>query len=716
MTNAMRPARGTVVVAVVQDPAAGRRELLARALDESGFWRRLRGLRRTAQREAAALRILIKPDLAVFGRESPAGTDPRLVEHLIDLLHDHGYTAVAVADAPGRADLWAENREVPVLADLAGYRYVTDAGRAYDVLDLSEDLVDLPSRPGGVLGGSPIARAWREADVRIGFASSKTDEEEGYALGLQNLIGALPLRDKTYHYRHRLPAADVARDLLALAPVHFALIDAYESNHGAAGSRRINPLPTRTLIASRDLLLADWVGALKMGLDPYVSRPHAALLRAGGLPRAYRVVGSCAPYPGWRNVPVLLRESVRARNASPGLAEAVEPWLQRVDPELFPFRGELDERINAVLAGVTTQLEDRPLAMGTLTAVNFWLGSLARATENWRLLADKDSLRRRATALGFDPAAWPLAEYEAVADYMQPLADLAAETPADRNGLRWRYLDESVLFHYRQVVERPYDEFVARVDIARAVQTMNDYLGGARLPLTHDRAGRVTRQAERNIYLPQPNWIVLFGGLPIDVGKLEIIRYGEDRQEIFWRTVVSDNGAAEFDDGIITFARAGAAHTAVTIVARQKFALPPALAVLHLERFPQVKDALVSDAYTTYLARTVANFVAVYEGRDGRLGREWDPVRGEPDTPGERGPVALVVEAVRQLAALLEPWLARKVPGAAAATDDAGFRHFPGPSTGGVAAVSGPAAAISGFLSELAAAAQKDLAWRGGSP
>ncbi len=714
MKTATRPPRGTVVVAVVQDPVAGRRELLARALEASGFWRRLRGLRRTAQHEPAALRIVIKPDLAVFDRESPVGTDPRLVEHLIDLLHDRGYANVAVADAPGRADLWAENREVPVLAELAGYRYVTDGGRAYDVLDLSEDLVDLPPRAGGVLGGSPIARAWLEADVRIGFASSRTDEEEGYALGLQNLIGVLPLRDKTYHYRHRLPAEDVARDLLALAPVHFALIDAYESNHGAAGSRRTDPLATRTLIASRDLLLADWVGALKMGLDPYVSRPHAVLLRAGGLPRAYRVDGSCAPYPGWRNVPVLLRESVRARNASPGLAEAVEPWLQRVDPELFPFRSELDERVNALLAGVSTQLDDRPLAVATLTAVNFWLGSLARAAENWRLLADKDSLRRRTTALGFEPSSWPLAAYEAVADYMQPLADLAAETPADRNGLRWRYLDESVLFHYRQVVERPYDEFVARVDIARAVQTMNDYLGGACLPLTHDRAGRVTRQAERNIYLPQPNWMVLLGGEPIDVGKLEIVRYEADQQQIFWRTVVSDNGSAEFDDGIITFARVGDAHTAVTVVARQKFALPPALAALRLERFPQVKDALVSDAYTTYLARTVANFVAVYEGRDGRLGREWDPVRGEPATPGERGPVALVVEAVRQLAALLEPWLARKVPGAAADVDDAGFRHFPG--NGAAAAASGPAAAIAGFLGEFTAAVQRDLAPRGGRP
>lgn len=712
MAEPAKAARGAVNVVVVHDPAASRRAVLEQVLEAAGFWRRLRYLRRRNSHAAADLRIVIKPDLAVFDRGAPAGTDPRLVEHLIDLLHDRGYTSVAVADAPGRADLWAENREVAVLAELAGYRYETDAGRSYDVLDLSEDLVDLPPRPGGVLGGSPIARAWLEADARIGFASSRTDEEEGYALGLQNLLGVLPLRDKSYHYRHRLPAADVARDLLALAPLHFALIDAWDSNHGPAGSRRVDPLPTRTLIASRDVLLADWVGALKMGLDPYVNRVHAPLLREGRLPRAYTVAGSCAPYPGWRNVPVLLRDSVRARNAAPGLAEAVEPWLQQVNPELFPLRSELDERVNALLAGLTTDLDGRPLALSSLVAVNFWLGSLARAAEQWRVLADKDGLRRRTTALGFDPAAWPRAEYAAVVDYMQPLADLAAETPPDGNGLRWRYLDDSVLFHYRQVVERPYDAFVARVDIARAVQTMNDYLGGARLPLDHDATGRVIRQAERNIYLPQPNWIVLFGGAPIDVGKLEVVRYEEDRQRIYWRTVVSANGSASFDDGIITFARAGDGHTAVTVVARQKFALPPALEMMRLERYPRLKDALVSDAYTTYLARTVANFVAVYEGRDGRLGRAWDDARGEPGAEGERGPVALVVDAVRQLAALLGPFLTRKLPADAGAVDADGFVHFDGTAA---PRQDGPAAAVAAFLGDVATAFRKDLAWREGS-
>ena len=33
--------------------------------------------------------------------------------------------------------------------------------------------------------------------------------------------------------------------------------------------------------------------------------------------------------------------------------------------------------------------------------------------------------------------------------------------------------------------------------------------------------------AERNIYLPEPNYLALWGGLPIDVCKIELVEYHE---------------------------------------------------------------------------------------------------------------------------------------------------------------------------------------------
>ena len=68
------------------------------------------------------------------------------------------------------------------------------------------------------------------------------------------------------------------------------------------------------------------------------------------------------------------------------------------------------------------------------------------------------------------------------------------------------------------------------------------------------------RQAERNIYLPQPNYLVLYQGKPIDVSKLEVVEYEADRHRLYWKTVLSENGSATYDDGIATFERDHGRH------------------------------------------------------------------------------------------------------------------------------------------------------------
>lgn len=65
------------------------------------------------------------------------------------------------------------------------------------------------------------------------------------------------------------------------------------------------------------------------------------------------------------------------------------------------------------------------------------------------------------------------------------------------------YEGDAVLFQMDRVLNAPYDDLVARVDIASAIRIMNDYIGGDSLVVSCDKQGRVLRQAERNIYLPQ---------------------------------------------------------------------------------------------------------------------------------------------------------------------------------------------------------------------
>ena len=126
--------------------------------------------------------------------------------------------------------------------------------------------------------------------------------------------------------------------------------------------------------------------------------------------------------------------------------------------------------------------------------------------------------------------------------------------------LGWRYLDEAVVFRYTRALPIDFALFVRHVDIARTIQFMNDYLGGVVVALAHDTSGRPVRQAERNIYLPQPNYLVLYQGKPIDVSKLEVVEYAADRHRLYWKTVLSENGSATYDDGIATFERTSDGH------------------------------------------------------------------------------------------------------------------------------------------------------------
>src|SRR5690606_33777873 len=116
------------------------------------------------------------------------------------------------------------------------------------------------------------------------------------------------------------------------------------------------------------------------------------------------------------------------------------------------------------------------------------------------------------------------------------------------------------------------------------------------------------------------------------VCKLEFIEYKPRSHKIFWRTIGSLNGSAEFDDGIVAFEHEGRNQTRVTIVARQKFTLPLFWQAINLDLAPTIKNPLVVDAYTRYFRQTIANFEAQYQGRESRIGR---PAPSQPVDPME---------------------------------------------------------------------------------
>ena len=732
-TRAPVKAAKIIRAVITQTTANNKFFLLASALKQTGFWEQLDTARKLAGAEPSDFRILIKPDLELFNPGDPTGTDPELVEHLIDLLCQRDYRCVAVGDACNVWDLWLENRDVCVLAELVGYHFVTKHKHTYDVVDLREEIRAAGFPAESVLRGTGLAKRWLDAQFRINFAKNKTHEEFGYALCVHNLLGILPLRDKEYHYRHRLKWSDVCADLLKRTPVHFNIIDAFVSNHGSEGTRAAHPLQTRTIIASTNVLLADWAGALKMQIDPYLSPINAKALRDIGLPKRYEIVGDLSPYQDWKNVPPILLESVRKRNEAPAISRAVKPWLQSVNKELFPFKDMFNDQINALATKYLANLDSDALAFWGMVAVNYTIGFIHNSLEAFRTMYNKERLRWKDAPLDIDLADYSPSDYEAVLEYMAPLQTIICQTPAEPNGLRWRYLDGSVLFEFSRLIHAPFKDFVARVDISKAVQSMNDYIGGACVPIKRDRTGRIIYQAERNIYLPQPNWMVLFGGKVIDVGKLEYVQYNQREHKISWRTLKSNNDSAQFDDGIVTFARENGDQTRVTIVARQKFTLPLFWQAVNMDMNPKIKDFLVVDAYSRYFTQTIANFEAQYQGRECRIGKPWNLDEGESDS----GP-PLNLEAIIETLAMLSNALQKNFGGLSGAlralgltrknggrepikVDEDGFRHFKGVAaiplrraqpTGAtnllnmLSKVRGEAG---GFFKDLAEAMQKDL-------
>jgi uncharacterized protein (DUF362 family) len=673
---------------------------LEEALERGGVWGHLRSL--TGDADPQELRVFVLPDLSLFEPEGPTGTEPALVEHLVDLLAERGFGSVTVGSGPDATARFLDNRDVLVVADLAGYRFVTDHDNPYDVVDLSEDLVEAPFPPSSALHGSTLAEAWVDADVRISFAKNKTHAEHGFALTVHNLLAVLPLRDRAYHYRARLKPWDTCVDLLRAMPVHVAIVDAVVSNHGSMGDRAPRPLRTDTVIAGTDPVLVDFVAAAKMGTDPYASPVNAKALRDVGLPARYRILGDLAPYEGWENVHPLQASALRRIDESPRLATHLLSATVRPDPERFPFTRDVNDRVNRASA---------PMAASPWAVWGYaWLAAMVDGVEAWRTLVAKDALHRREVPLDLDLSSYSRADYDAVVEYLAPLEQLVAAMPPDEHGLRWRYLDGSVLFHYAKVLPVDFDRFVDVVPVRHAITWMKDYIGGHTVAIHRDRKGRVTHQAERNIYLPQPNWLVLYGGSAIDVAKLEAIHYGEDEHKIVWRTVHSSNDSATHDDGSVRFARTGSG-TEVTVMARQKFRLPPLWEAVDLDLFPEIKDRFVGAEYFKFFDETIDNFSRAYTGEDVQIGRAWDPAHGEDGD--EEDELDIVVRA-RQMA---DRFRSRRDPGGT--VDEHGFRHFEGGGHEGSGEPDGnrfrgglrraASSDVSAWWSDLARQAGKDL-------
>ena len=324
-------------------------------------------------------------------------------------------------------------------------------------------------------------------------------------------------------------------------------------------------------------------------------------------------------------------------------------------------------------------------------ALNHLLAGVGNAVHAQHTLFRKDKLRRQVRPLQLDLGQFSPRDFREVPRCLTPFEPLLAGTTPFAGNLRLRRFDDALLFSGEFEYPIPFDEFVERVHIEHAIQYMNDYMGGSLTVVDADPEGRPLVQAERNLYLQQPNWMVLLGGDVIDVEKLEVIRRSENRQSIFWKTVSSPNGSAVHDDGRVSFLRARNDCTRVEIVTRQKFTLPLFFQATHIDLFPFIRDPIIEQGYQNFFTRTIANMQAQFEGSPYRTG--YDAAAGEQERLSDLA--RNVATALATLGELLRhkgdrtgvaDWFAARswqvTPPPTASLDKDGFRHF-GPTPAG---------------------------------
>lgn len=598
-------------------------ELLDAALDEAGLERLITESQEKSNKAKDEFSIVIKPNLAMFFGEKIIITDPELVEHLVDRIHNLGYTKVVVGEAQNAFSKWLKNREMNNIARTAGYKFCTLQGRAYDVIDLAEDTESCDFPPEFSLVGIPISRIWQKADFRISFAKNKTHEEYWYTLCLKNLLGAIAKADKHLHYHSRLNVYDVCLEIYQKFPVHFNIIDAYDSSQGNIGAQMSNPNQTKTIIAGDNTILVDWVGALKMGVDPYYSPLNKKALLEIGLPDNYEIIGDLSPYKGWKNCSPFIADSLYRLDDAETLRHIMWPASFTNNAKLFPWIKWRYKFVNRLLSPIWAKIDSISIIRWLFIAFNYSVVLMYFILRAWGTIFHKRSLKRKELPINLSIDMIESNAYESLPAYIRPY-EITVDAIPKKNGICHAFSDKAIVFYMERTVDIQFEDFISRVDICDAVSQMKDYIGGKTVKVDFDKQNRCVHQIERTVYLPQPNLLTIFNAKDIDLTKIEWITYENDFHKIIWKKLFSDTHTANYDDGAIVFERDDC-RTKIRILVRQEFPFPYVLRWLKLHYMPRLRRWVMVSVYRHFFNNTIDNYLSVAEGLYKPIGNSWIP-------------------------------------------------------------------------------------------
>ncbi|HID90464.1 TPA: DUF362 domain-containing protein [Candidatus Bathyarchaeota archaeon] len=215
-------------------------------------------------------RVLIKPNYVLAKPpESGVTTDPRVVEGVIDFLQGHGVRDITVGEGGVYADTADEAFKRFGLTEMA-------AERGVRLVNLNLDrLVEVEVPEALELHRVKIARTAIDSTCIVSVPKLKVHKIAGVTLGMKNLMGTIMPKGIMHRHIH-----EKLVDLTRLLKPRITAID------GSYGCERDEisgqPVPMGIVIASRDVVSADAVGAAVMGIDPSSVR-HVSLAHDLGL-------------------------------------------------------------------------------------------------------------------------------------------------------------------------------------------------------------------------------------------------------------------------------------------------------------------------------------------------------------------------------------------------------------------------------------------------
>ena len=220
---------------------------------------------------SGASKVVIKPNLVAWpkGMEFPKYgvlTTARLIEELVVLLKEHGVRHISMVEGPAEGSFRLATAGM-------GLNHLTER---YEV-----NLVDASEGPFAKVTAGDVAvfinKTVLDADHVIDMPVLKTHSQAMVSLGIKNLKGVLsvpsrqrchsadPSSDLNYHL---VKLTDMLRPSLTIIDGIYSL----ERGPGYSGDAH----RTDIIVASRDLISADKVGASILGISPQTV-PHIAL-------------------------------------------------------------------------------------------------------------------------------------------------------------------------------------------------------------------------------------------------------------------------------------------------------------------------------------------------------------------------------------------------------------------------------------------------------